>query len=286
MVMTQLARTLGVPLLVTFHGMDITKGDRFQWPNPIIRRSWLIRRAELQRRGDLFLGVSSYIYDRMIDRGYPVAKSLVHYTGVDVGSILPTHNAARDPVVLFAARLVEKKGCRFLLESMQKVQVTAPELRLVVVGDGPLRDSLESESHERGLNAIFLGQCRREAVLKWMRQSNMLCTPFIMAADGDADGCPTVLLEAQAAGLPVVAFDHGGSVEALDNGRSGLLVSAGRVEELAAAILRLHKNDELWRHLSLSGRNFVEDKFDLRKQNTRLEELYIQAIHRHVLDRS
>ena len=283
MVMSHAARVLGIPLLVTFHGIDVTKETHHQWPNPAIRQLWLRRRAALQRRGDVFLGVSSFIRSRALHLGYPEERTRVHYIGVDVSKLSPNHNAARDPVVLFAGRLVEKKGCRYMLEAMQVLRATAPELQLIVVGDGPLRESLQDEARLRGVNARFLGQCTKSEVLEWMGRSRMLCAPFLPAADGDTDGCPTVLLEAQATGLPVIAFDHGGSAEALDNGSTGILTPVGNAAALADSILRLHSDDALWKQLSISGRSFVEKQFDLRTQNTRLEELYDQTIREKCL---
>ncbi len=278
MAATRLARALGIPLLVTFHGIDVTKEPWFQWPNPAVRMLWMRRRAELQRYGCLFLGVSHFICSRMIDLGYPAERVRVHYTGVDVSSLTPNQSATREPIVLFAGRLIEKKGCRFALEAMQKVQETAPELRMVVAGDGPLRNELESEARLRRLNVCFLGQCTREETLGWMGRSRLMCAPFLKAKDGDTDGCPTVILEAQAIGLPVVAFAHGGSMEALDQGATGLMVPVGDSEALASSILLLYQNPGLWNQLSIAGRCFVVRQFDLRKQNARLEELYNQVL--------
>jgi colanic acid/amylovoran biosynthesis glycosyltransferase len=278
MALTRMARTLGIPLLVTFHGIDVTKENQSQWPNPVIRMVWLRRRAELQRQGHLFLGVSSFIRGRMIDLGYPAERTRVHYTGVDISSALPNQGIAREPTVLFAGRLVEKKGCRFALEAMQTVQAVAPELQLLVAGDGPLRHELEAEARSRRLNAKFLGQRTKDEVIGWMGRSRLLCAPYLPASDGDTDGCPTTLLEAQAAGLPAIAFSHGGSIEALNHGATGLLVPVGDSAALAASILQLCRDPALWKQLSLAGRSWVEEQFDLRKQNARLEELYDRAL--------
>jgi colanic acid/amylovoran biosynthesis glycosyltransferase len=275
----RLARALKIPLIVTCHGIDVTKKERFQWPNPAIRMLWMMRRAELQCQGTLFLGVSSYIRDRMLGLGYPAERTEVHYTGVDVAALASVPGVERQPIVLFAARLVEKKGCRFALEAMQLVQATDPELQLVIIGDGPLREELESEAGSRGLNARFLGQCTKETTCAWMGRSRVLCAPFLPAKDGDTDGCPTIILESLAIGLPVVAFAHGGSIETLDRGAAGTLVPVGDPKELALSILRLHRDPGLWSRLSIAGRKLVEERFDLRRQNARLEELYRRVIH-------
>jgi colanic acid/amylovoran biosynthesis glycosyltransferase len=279
MAAVRLARTLKIPLVVTFHGIDVTKQERFQWPNPAVRMLWLRRRADLQRHGGLFLGVSSFIRDRMLDIGYPIERTEVHYTGVDLASLASGSSTERHPIVLFAARLVEKKGCCFALEAMQTVQATVPELQLVIIGDGPLRKELEFEARSRRLNAKFLGQCTKEITHEWMRRSRLLCAPFLPAKDGDTDGCPTIILEALAIGLPVVAFANGGSIEALDRGAAGILVPVGDSTALACAILRLHRDPALWSRLSFVGARLVEKQFDLQKQNARLEELYDQVIH-------
>jgi colanic acid/amylovoran biosynthesis glycosyltransferase len=278
----RLARALKIPLIVTCHGIDVTKHERFQWPNPAVRMLWLRRRAELQCHGTLFLGVSSFIRDRMLGLGYPAERTEVHYTGVDVAALASDSCVERQPIVLFAARLVEKKGCRFVLEAMQRVQASVPELELVIIGDGPLREELECEAHSRCINAKFLGRCTKETTCAWMSRSRLLCAPFLPAKNGDTDGCPTIILEALAIGLPVVAFAHGGSIEALGGGAAGILVPTGDAKALAFSILQLHHDSALWSQLSLAGRRLVEEQFDLQRQNARLEELYHRVLHRQV----
>ena len=118
MSMVRLARALQVPLLVTCHGIDVTKTARCQWPNPAVRCLWLLRRRQLQRFGRLFLGVSSFIRERMIGLGYPPDRTQVHYTGVDTSAIR-SKSGVREPIVLFVGRLVEKKGCRFAIEAVE-----------------------------------------------------------------------------------------------------------------------------------------------------------------------
>ena len=124
------------------------------------------------------------------------------------------------------------------------------------------------------MNAMFLGRCSHSDVLDWMRRSRLLCAPFLPASDGDTDGCPTVLLEAQAAGLPVVAFNSGGTAEVVADGRTGFLVPVADSAALAGSILRLLEDQAIWDQFSLAARREVEDRFDLHRQTARLEEIY------------
>ncbi len=143
-----LARALNLPMLVTLHGYDINT-YRDWWEagkgGPAMRTypRRLLNLAEQPGVG--FVAVSEAIRQRAIEFGIPGQKITVNYIGIDTSKFTPggIPIAQRPPHVLFVGRLVEKKGCRYLIEAMSTVQREVPGARLIVVGDGPLRQSLE-----------------------------------------------------------------------------------------------------------------------------------------------
>ncbi len=141
-----LARSLGVPLLVTLHGSDVT----VKWASVESMR-------RLGREAALFLCVSHFIRERAIAAGLPEEKLRVHYIGVDLEQFQTPPTDATGGGVLFVGRLVEKKGCAYLLRAMASVQQTYPDCLLTVIGDGPLRGSLERQARELGVACRFLG---------------------------------------------------------------------------------------------------------------------------------
>jgi colanic acid/amylovoran biosynthesis glycosyltransferase len=181
---------------------------------------------------------------------------------------------------LFVGRLVEKKGCVHLIRAMAKVKTRSVSIRLVIIGDGPLRAALEREARERLADAIFLGTQPAAEVRNWMRRAQMLVAPSVVAKNGDCEGLPTVLCEAQAMGLPVVAFREPGVTEAVVDGETALLVDPGDDEGLGTAILRLSQDALLQARLGAAGRRRAEKFFDLRRQTELLEDKYNEVLAR------
>jgi colanic acid/amylovoran biosynthesis glycosyltransferase len=252
------------PLVVTLHGgSDVP----IQKPRIGIYR-------ELADRATLFLCVSDFIRRQAIEAGYPPEKLLVHYIGIDRSLFFSRPEGQSGDSVLFVGRLVEMKGGEYFLRAMRAVQSARPGTALTIVGDGPLRPELERLAAELGLECEFLGVQPPEAVRQMLQKARLLCLPSVTAANGDREGLPTVLVEAQAMGVPVVSTFHSGIPEAVADGVTGLLVPERDSEQLEKAILRLLEDQELWQKFHLATQPHVDSKFDLRRQTALLEEIY------------
>lgn len=269
------ARALGVPMIITFHGFDATVKDDHGQSHAY--RLYLQRRAQLQRDVPLFIAVSNFIKRSMIAQGYPQERIIVHYIGIDTAQFRPDPGLAREPVVLFVGRLVEKKGCEHLIRAMAHVQSEVPQAELVIIGDGPLRPRLESIARETAVRHRFLGIQPPTVVREWMSLSRIFCVPSITANSGDAEGFGMVFAEAQAMGLPVVSYASGGIPEAVAHGETGLLAPEGDHEMLANHLLELFRNTEMWNSFSRDGRQRVERHFDLKRQTAALEQIYSEV---------
>lgn len=274
-----LARSLRKPLIVTFHGFDATMTDecakRSQHHG---HRVYVRRRPELIRSAARVIAVSQFIRGRLIDQGFPTEKILVHYIGIDTAHFSPDQQGSREPVVLFVGRLAEKKGCKYLLDAMQRVQAKWPDWKLVIIGDGPLRVELERSAQEKLRNCTFLGVQTQFAIRKWMNVASIFCAPSTIATSGDAEGFGMVFAEAQAMGLPVVSFATGGVPEAVAHGTTGFLAPDQDVDALAEYLLLLVNNSGLRKRMGESGRERVCQQFDLRKQTASLEKIYSDVI--------
>jgi colanic acid/amylovoran biosynthesis glycosyltransferase len=273
----RLAERLGVPLVTALHGYDVTMTDQAMAATRL-GREYLRGRSALQRMGSLFLSCSSFVRKRGLELGYPPERTIVHSIGVDVERFKPPAARPRDKVVLFVARLVEKKGCANLIDAMAEVQRHDPAAELVIIGDGPLRDDYERRAHGLGVRCRFLGTQPAGVVREWMGRSAIFCVPSVVASSGDAEGFGMVFIEAQAMGLPVVSTESGGIPEAVKNGETGLLVTERDPGALAEAIVQLLKDNKLWRRYSLAGRKHVVSHFNLAKQTSRLEVLFDQLL--------
>jgi glycosyltransferase involved in cell wall biosynthesis len=260
-----LARSLGVPLIVTLHGYDVTKSDA---ATNQYRNLW--------EQASLFLCVSEFIRERALDKGFPATKLRVQYIGVDerLFASAPQSSSLSEKKVLFVGRLVEKKGCQYLIEAMQRVQATTHNVRLTIIGDGPLRSSLEKKALDLGVAVDFLGAQNSSSIRSHMLQSTVFCAPSVTASDGDSEGFGIVFLEAQAMGVPVVSFRHGGIPEAVNDGETGLLAPEGDVEGLAERLLHYLQDETARRAAGEAARVFVQEHFSLHRRTSELESIY------------
>ncbi len=276
-----LALRLGVPLVTTFHGFDATTSSKALIASG--KPSWInyaLFRKKLAKSGALFLCVSEFIRKRVIELGFPEERTRLHYIGMDVQGIEARSFEEEQAVVLHVARLVEKKGTEYLVKAFAHVVSEEPDVRLLIIGDGPLRSSLQSLAGSLGLGqqVSFLGARPHEEVLLQMRKSTMLVLSSVTAESGDAEGLGMVLLEAAALGVPTIGTDHGGIPEAIIDGCTGYLVKERDVDALAQRILCLVRDRQKRRDMGLRARDLVEQRFDIRKQSAKLEDLYDSVI--------
>lgn len=272
-----LAERLRVPLIVTLHGWDVTITD------DVLRQSrsgrkYLSLRRRLQEKASAFICVSRFIRDQALKKGFPAERLVVHYIGVDTGTLAPREHQQREPIVLFVGRLVEKKGLTHLLRAMASGHDVGTDVKLVVIGDGVLRKQHEKEARQLGVDCTFLGAQPNHVVHDWMRRAQVLAVPSVRAKSGDGEGLPITVYEAFALGLPVVGFASAGIPEAV-SAATGLLAAEGNVPELAACIHLLARDSSLRGRLSAGARQCAVQNFDLTKQTAKLERFYDDVLN-------
>lgn len=273
-----LRRALNVPMLVTYHGYEELIPDEVARRSYFSHRVYVRRKEVLKREVQMFIAVSNFSKENLLKQGFPASKIIVHYIGIDTNAFQPDPTVPREPVVLFVARLVEKKGCEYLIRAMSRVQAVRPDVELVVIGDGELRPSLERLAYESLQRYRFLGVQPPESVRVWMNRAKVFSVPSVVAKSGDAEGFGMVFAEAQAMGLPVASFASGAIPEAVAHGEVGFLAAERDWEKLAKHILLLLEEDNTWHRFSEFGLRRVRALFDLQKQTSVLEEIYKQVL--------
>ncbi|MGC2413007.1 MAG: glycosyltransferase [Stellaceae bacterium] len=270
-----IARSLGIPLVVTFHGGDATKETHYR--RRLVPRIYGRRLAALQREAALFVCVSEFVRDRLVARGFPPEKLAVIHQGVELDPApLAETEGASDPYLLFVGRFVEKKGVAHLIEAMRMLEGQGSAARLVLIGDGPLAATLRDQA--RGLRRVeFLGWLPNAEVRRWMRGAVALCVPSVTAREGDSEGLPTVIFEAMAEAVPVVGSDHAGIAEAVEHDRTGLIVPAGDPIALADALSSLIVLPELRRRLGSAARAAAAERFNALRQSRLLEAALLRV---------
>jgi len=210
--------------------------------------------------------------------GYPAHKVLVIPNGVEVKSLSREIRrseqrslmgvAETDVLVGAVGRLSHQKGFQYLIPAFELVHRQCPHAKLCIVGEGDRRNELERWIAERGMQSqvILLGHRRDVA--------SLLPCFEVFAFPSLFEGMPFALLEAIAAGLPIVATAIPPIQEALDDGKEGLLVPATNIQALAAALLELIRNRSQRKYLGRQARKRVSKQYSLRISLERTWQLY------------
>lgn len=273
-------KDLHLPMVVTLHGFDVSTSDE-DFARSRSGRLFLSRRQQLWQRASHFVCVSKAIHEIALRAGYPEQKLIVRYIGIDCDKFAAAAAADReDNLILFVARLVEKKGCEYLIRAAAQLRDRHREARLVIIGDGPLRSELEQLVLSLRVPAEFLGVQGPDAVRGWMQRARVLCNPSVTAGNGDTEGLGMVFAEAQATGLPVVSTQHGGIPEVVRDGETGLLARERSVEELASHLERMLADRAFWDACSERAKRWIREQFDIRRCTAGLEEVYDEAVVR------
>lgn len=295
---SHLAGKLQTPLIVTFHGYDATLAltpeqseagrhlgsqlhQLLYHRGTFYKRRYVEQRSQLFAQADQIVAVSDCIRQQLIAQGCPDDKIKVHYIGIDRSKFEPNPATQREPVVLFVGRLVAKKGCTSLLSAMESVQSLHPGVRVVVIGDGPLRSQLEQQAQASRCSVEFLGAQPSAVVRDWMNRARIFCVPSQVTEQRDIEGLGMVFAEAQAMGLPVVSFASGGVPEVVRHGKTGLLAPEKDVEALGKALHRLLDDGELWEKMAIAGQRHIAENFDLAKNTPQLENIYDEVLRQY-----
>jgi colanic acid/amylovoran biosynthesis glycosyltransferase len=264
-------REIGVlrgKLVTTFHGVDMSAClDR----DPDLYR-------QLFKQGDLFLPVSTHWEKKLVAHGCDPARIEIHRMGIDP-SRFPLTNRTEKPEgvqILTIGRLVEKKGIEYGLRAVAKLIEKGLALRYDIVGDGPLRQSLEALAGQLGIagRVTFRGSMVQKDVIRIMREKDILLAPSVTDVTGDQEGIPVTIMEAMATGMPVVSSWHSGIPELVEDASSGLLVAERDVEGLATAVEALAVAPERRTSMGIAARAKIVADYDIEKLNRALEMRY------------
>ncbi len=239
---------------------------------------WRQHEKLLWRLADHHLCNSRELKDIFVKRfSIPASKVSVIQNGIDLDyfHFSPGAENAGKKVVLCIARFVPDKDHRTLIEAFAVASEKHPEAELWLVGDGPGLEParrLAMSRLARGGARFFPGRLDPRPIL---RQSSL----FVLSSV--KEGLPNVVLEAMASGLPVVATRVGGIPEAVEHGRTGLLVPAGDVRTLASALCLLLADDETRKAYGEAGRKRVEEMHPISGAVSRHEAVFLQLLRDH-----
>jgi colanic acid/amylovoran biosynthesis glycosyltransferase len=264
-------RQSGLPMLTTFYGADATQAVRQEY--------WRRFYQRLFAEGELFLVEGSALAGCLEEAGCPRAKIRLHHLGVNLDTIPFGERVPGERVrFLICAPFREKKGIPDALRAIGRANQRRPfEFEVVLIGEGPEKPNIEAAIGEAGLGGKvrLLGALPYGRVVEELGRCHLLLQTSRRARDGDTEGGgPVILLDAQAAGVPVVATRHADIPEYVRDGESGLLAEEGDVEGIAECILQLVEAPERWAGMGRAGRDHVARHYNAAPQAGRLEEIY------------
>ena len=228
-------------------------------------RAWAV--ALKYRLFDRVIAISDGIRDVLLAEGVSPQRRRCVRSALDARPWLqPVDRAAfrrefgldDDAIVIgVVAQLIRRKGHRHLFDALKALHPERPRLRVLLFGQGPLRGDLEARAARDGLASIVRFVGFRDDLPRWMAGLDVLAHP------ADREGLGIALLQAQAAGVPVVASRAGGMPEAVEDGVTGLLVAPGDVPALADALRRLADDPALRESMGAAARARVLERFSV-----------------------
>lgn len=234
---------------------------------------------------DVVTAIGARTRDELLALGGPACASriLVKRIGVE-GTLLRTLRGRTRPAtpieLLSISRLEPKKGLPVLLEATTLLRRAGLDVRVHVVG-GVDAGHAASEAYARRLHELvheldlggvvtLHGAVANDALPAFFARATAFVAPYVVLASGDKDGIPTSLVEAMAAGVPIVASDVGAIAEVVVDGQEGLLVPPGEPQALAAALLRVANDQALAQRLGEAAARRFDQEFDARGTETEL----------------
>jgi colanic acid/amylovoran biosynthesis glycosyltransferase len=263
--------------VVSFHGMDVQRRPK--------EKGYDQKLTQMLHLAPLVLVRSKSLASQLEELGCDPEKIRLNRTGIPLRNFPWVDRPA--PVdgqwqLVQACRLVEKKGLLTTLAAFRRFIADYPKARLVIAGEGPMKDALVRRINELSLgdHVRLTGFLNQDDLRRIYRESHIFVHPSELARDSNQEGIPNSMLEAMASGLPVVATRHGGIPEAVQEGVDGILVPERDELALYQALLKLAAQPDLWRQMGKQASRSVAENFGQAQQIEKLESAYSEALER------
>jgi glycosyltransferase involved in cell wall biosynthesis len=262
----------GLPFSFTAHAKDIYTSDPRQLKEKLLRAQFVVTCTEYNRR---------FLQQVLEDNRRPVYRS---YHGIDTKLFSVNQDdfpkAQKPYQILTVARLIAKKGLPTVYGALKILREKGIPFVHTLIGDGEDREKVLSiiKAFDLDSQARWLGTQPHDVVLEHYRQADLFVLGCEVAADGDRDGIPNVLLESMAMGVPVVATHISAIPELVETEKTGLLVAPGQPRQLAQAMQRMLTDGELRARVIPAARQRILQDFDNKVLIKQLADVYKSEI--------
>lgn len=270
--MMKICEEVNIPLIVHFHGfgaylrgiLDV-EGQQY---------------SELFKSASAIVAVSKHMVRQLQDLGAPAEKIFYNPCGADTSMFNGAEPGMVPPVFLTAGRFADVKGPHLTILAFKRTLEACPEARMVMIGDGKLWEACRLMAKALGIDQAvdFLGSQPHEAVASYMKQARAFLQHSVHVSNGLVEGTPVAVVEAGAAGLPVIATRSGGIPDVVVDGKTGLLVEEGDIEGMANCMIQLVKNPGLAAQLGEDASKRIHAEFSMEKSIINIWGIIQQSI--------
>jgi glycosyltransferase involved in cell wall biosynthesis len=255
-----------IPYSFTAHANDI-----------FAPRDFVVSLSKLLSNAAAIVTVSDYAAEFLRNR-FPETAAKVHriYNGVDLSRFHPVDFGSGIPAIVSIGRLIEKKGFADLIDACRLLKPRGRDFVCEIIGEGPLETALRSQIARDGLESCvkLVGPRTQSQISLCLSHATIFVLLCTREEGGGMDNLPTVIMEAMAAGLPVISTRLAGIPEMVENDFSGILVAEHDPEAVSAAIEYLIANPERARRFGDRGRAIAREKFSIEASGAALRALF------------
>jgi len=276
-----LRRVFHLPLIIFCHGDEISQTDKRRY-QPRVRNF-------IYQNADAIIAANQFAYERLVRIGIPETRihkltpgvNLEHFQpGPRNPELIEQYGLAGKKVLLTVARLVPRKGHKIVLQALPKVVREIPNVKYLIVGEGPEKQRLEEIVGELGLGNVvtFVGDISHQRIREFYNSCDVFVMVNRLDAGGDVESFGMVFTEANAMGKPVVGGRSGGTVEAILEGETGFLVDPDSADEVAERLLLLLTGEELSQRMGSTGLRRVLADFNWATRAHALRQISAELV--------
>lgn len=266
-------KKLNIPLITHFHGYDASI-------EAVIKNCNYYK--EVFEYSTFVIAVSRSMQKRLIELGCPKEKVMYNTYGPDdlFVNVVPQFS---DSTFIAVGRFVNKKAPYYTILAFKKVRDQFPDAKLIIGGTGELLETCSNIIRTLKLqDAVLLpGIIDRAQFVEYLSKGLAFVQHSVTALNGDQEGTPVAVLEASAAGLPVISTDHAGIPDIIIEGETGFLVEEHDVDAMAEKMLLLLKNKELAKTLGKNAKERIKTDFTLQRHLTGIDDLIERTINKN-----